>query len=231
MMDATRVLLAGFQLHYTKEEGPQTMNSIELKIKAMSLCSEIRIIRAQEQKLTKRMRRRKARAEAKAAAGHVVTVALEPIVDDVIAVRSIRAHRLGHGGLREDARATEWARAFIAGKPYRLIENESSLNDDLSLGHRLVALAASMVLKYGTPCQTTGRPGDNRHPKAVAIEKILNWITVPIEEALKAKLIVNKAEAICNGTLRRAKDAQTHASERARRAMGVSTGFRGVSSL
>lgn len=186
--------------------------SIELKIKAMAIGAEIRIIRAQEQKLIKNRRKRRAReiAANKPAA---------PIVPCSYAL--IRTHRLGHGGLREEARATQWARAFITGMPFRTIENASELNGDLGLLLRLTASAATMVMKYAPHHSVpASKPGDNRHPKVIVTEMVRNWLAVPIEEKLKAKLIVNKAEAMCNSTERRSRDAKTYASERARRAIG-----------
>lgn len=139
--------------------------SIELKIKAMSLGAEIRIIRAQERRITKNLRKRRKRRH---------------LLSSVAAAEerraTIRAHHAGHGGLSEEARATCWARAFLAGKPYRRIENESELKDDPNLQMRLLALATRMALKYASPCVLAGKPGDNRHPNAIVMEKILNWL-------------------------------------------------------
>lgn len=83
--------------------------SIELKIKAKHLGAEARIIKHEEMKLKRRI----LRAEAKQKAASILRNKRTDIAD----------HR--KGVLREEARATHLARAFIKGTPYKVVENHS----------------------------------------------------------------------------------------------------------
>lgn len=135
--------------------------SIELKIKAMSLAAEAKIIRNQERRITRNLRKRRVRLFKR---GIVVNVA--PAMEEL---QGIRSHRIFD--LRREARATCWARAFIAGKPKPLIEN---ISNETEAERKLLCLAAGrMVLRHGKlPPRCLG---DNRTDLALAADAVDAW--------------------------------------------------------
>ncbi len=126
--------------------------SIELKIKAKHLALEPQIIRLEEKKLKKQMRYH--RSDDKAS-----TFTLE------WKLNSLTSHR--KHVVRDEARATHLARAFIAGKPYKYAELKR--RDDYYFNLYIVPRVLAMVTKYGT--------GEQR--KATK-DTILNWANVAI---------------------------------------------------
>lgn len=143
--------------------------SIELKIKAMSLAAEAKIIRNQEQRITRNIRKRRARG--------LPDTANDGLNERLAAHRhDIRSHRIFD--LRREARATCWARAFIAGKPKLLIENITHEIGKVEFG-QLCALAGRMVLRFGGTARMIV-PGDNRTDLDRAIAFVSAWATAPV---------------------------------------------------
>lgn len=95
--------------------------SIELKVKAKSLADEARIIRAEELKLKP------------------VTVANWSIYD------SLHRHRVGV--VRDEARMTHLARAFLRGMPYARVEYR--VREQNVLNEYDFKRIAAMISKYG----------------------------------------------------------------------------------
>jgi hypothetical protein len=120
--------------------------SVELKIKAKSLDAEAKIIRKEELKLKKQMSwaRNNQKAEEEGTFYRKY--------------RSVQSHRTWN--VRNEARATHLARAFIAGMPYRYIENKRI--DDRLFDTYIVPRIHSMVVKYGHPRYT--------------VEDVKNWV-------------------------------------------------------
>lgn len=107
--------------------------SIELKVKSKHLAAEAKIIRFEEKK-------QKAKNKA--------------------AFWSLRQHR--RWDVRNENRATFLARAFLAGKPYRIVERK--VNSISILEHYIVPRVLTMVNKYGTT--------------QLSKDDILNWMRV-----------------------------------------------------
>lgn len=104
--------------------------SIELKIKAKHLALEPAIIRKEEQKLKKQIRWMKEHQQ--------------PTEDIERKRNSLYLHRVKN--VRDEARATHLARAYIAGKSYMSVEKTcKDFEKVLSLSGRIT----SMVSKYG----------------------------------------------------------------------------------
>ncbi len=105
---------------------------IELKIKSKHLALEPSIIRCEERKLRKRMKHNRD--------GEVSYWDLSRRRDSLI------LHR--RWNVRNEARATELARAYLAGKPYSRIEQKR--NDEALFQRCIVPRIVAMVTKYGT---------------------------------------------------------------------------------
>ena len=103
--------------------------SVELKIKAKHLALEPTIIRKEEQKILKQIRSSKCNDTAEA----------------FRKFESLHNHRVWN--VRNEARATHLARAFIEGKPYRSVENK--VNDPSVLRCYILPRVIAMVAKYG----------------------------------------------------------------------------------
>jgi hypothetical protein len=103
--------------------------SIELKIKAKHLALEPNVIKHEEQKLKKQIKYTKG-TDAK------LIMQLDSLVN----------HRKWN--VRNESRATELARAYLAGKPYRCVEQKR--HDDGMFQLYIVPRIVAMVTKYGT---------------------------------------------------------------------------------
>ena len=103
----------------------------ELKIKAKHLALEPGIIRKEENKLRKQMKYNRDNA--------VTYWDLERKRD------SLCNHR--RWNVRNEARATELARAYLAGKPYNHVEKKR--NEDVMFQMYIVPRIVAMVTKYG----------------------------------------------------------------------------------
>lgn len=140
--------------------------SIELKIKSKHLALEPAIIRHEERKLRKRIRANRNYQDNKTAE------ALES------KWYSLYTHR--KWDVRNEARATHLARAYLAGKSYKSVE-KICYKDDL-LKNVIVPRIVSMVMKYGP--KTYFKKWDKDQKKAVydgldlinVRDEILAWI-------------------------------------------------------
>lgn len=108
--------------------------SMELKIKSKHLALEPQIIRCEEDKL-------KSQIKYHNKLGNVgLAFALNTKLE------SLSAHR--RWNVRNEARATELARAYLKGKPYISVEKRSKCNDDMFKLY-IVPRVVAMVTKYG----------------------------------------------------------------------------------
>lgn len=105
---------------------------IELKIKAKHLALEPAIIRKEEDKLKKQMKHNRDG---------------ETSYWDLARKREgLSVHR--RWNVRNESRATELARAYLAGKPYNYVEKKR--NNDGMFQLYIVPRIVAMVTKYGT---------------------------------------------------------------------------------
>ena len=111
--------------------------SIELKIKLKHLALEPAIIRNEEQKLLKQIRSGR--------------------VNDTVPLRikyeSLYRHRVWN--VRNEARATELARAYLAGKDYKSVENKRKPENESKFVRYIIPRIAAMAMKYGTSNKVT----------------------------------------------------------------------------
>jgi len=115
--------------------------SIELKIKSKHLSEEAKIIRHEEHKLKKQVRYNVKKHHESGANGDY-----EYWKDPKHQKRSsLTNHR--RWDVRNEARATYLARAYIAGKSYKSVENKC--NDIFTLYHYILPRITRMVIKYG----------------------------------------------------------------------------------
>lgn len=119
---------------------------IELKIKSKHLALEPSIIRCEERKLKKRMKHNRD--------GEVSYWDLSRQRDNLI------LHR--RWNVRNESRATELARAYLAGKPYSHVEKKR--NDEVLFQMKIVPRIVAMVTKYG-----------NKEQRSVDRQKIQEW--------------------------------------------------------
>jgi hypothetical protein len=111
--------------------------SVELKIKAKHLALEPAIIRKEEQKILNSIRKGKCNDTAEAYRKY----------------ESLHNHRKWN--VRNEARATELARAYIAGKPYNSVERKRKRCNEFKFKAYIVPRIASMAMKYGTASKVT----------------------------------------------------------------------------
>jgi hypothetical protein len=102
---------------------------IELKIKAKHLALEPKVIRCEEEKLKKQIKYTKG-TDAKL----------------IQKLDSLTCHRKWN--VRNESRATELARAYLAGKPYSYVEKKRNCDGMFQL--YIVPRIVAMVTKYGT---------------------------------------------------------------------------------
>ena len=119
---------------------------IELKIKSKHLALEPSIIRCEERKLRKRMKHNRD--------GEVSYWDLSRRRDNLI------LHR--RWNVRNESRATELARAYLAGKPYSHVEKKRK--DETMFQMMIVPRIVAMVTKYG-----------NKEQRSVDRKKIQEW--------------------------------------------------------
>ena len=101
---------------------------IELKIKAKHLALEPKIIKHEERKL---------KGQIKYTKGTDANL--------IYKLNDLVRHRKWN--VRNESRATELARAYLAGKPYNYVEKKR--RDDVSFQLYIVPRIVSMVVKYG----------------------------------------------------------------------------------
>ena len=105
--------------------------SVELKVKSKHLSEEARIIRFEERKVKKQMNWHKDRQQ--------------PFEKEAALYSSLNAHRRWE--VRNENRATFLARAYLAGKEYKTIENKC--HDPVVLRAYILPRVCEMVNKYG----------------------------------------------------------------------------------
>lgn len=106
--------------------------SIELKIKSKHLALEPGIIRKEERKLLTRIRSGRVNDTAEAFRKY----------------ESLHNHRKWN--VRNEARATELARAYIFGKPYKAVESKRKPENELKFKCYIVPRIVAMVNKYSS---------------------------------------------------------------------------------
>lgn len=112
--------------------------SIELKIKSKHLALEPAIIRREEKKILKRIRSGRCNDTADGSS----TLAL------LRKYESLHIHRKWN--VRNESRATELARAYIAGKPYGFVEQKRKPENEYKFLVYIVPRIVSMVNKYSS---------------------------------------------------------------------------------
>jgi hypothetical protein len=105
--------------------------SVELKIKSKHLSEEARIIRFEERKVKNQMNWHKDRQQ--------------PFEKEASLYRSLSTHRRWE--VRNENRATFLARAYLAGKEYKTIENKC--HDPMVLRAYILPRVCVLVNKYG----------------------------------------------------------------------------------
>lgn len=113
--------------------------SIELKIKAKHLALEPAIIRNEEQKILKQFKWAMGMYQVYYPEDHSVTAGL------LSKYNSLAKHRKWN--VRNEARATHLARAYIAGLPYKSVE--SKRENEFLFKQFILPRIFSMVAKYG----------------------------------------------------------------------------------
>lgn len=104
--------------------------SIELKIKSKHLALEPAIIRREEKKLLKRVRSGRCNDTAEVLRKY----------------ESLHTHRKWN--VRNEARATELARAFLIGKPYSEVEQKRKPENEFKFQQFIIPRIMAMVNKY-----------------------------------------------------------------------------------
>ena len=107
--------------------------SIELKIKSKHLALEPAIIRKEEKKLLKQIRYHKEKQDSQTA--------------HQLFYKYVSLHDHRKINVRNESRATLLARAFIAGIPYRAVEQKRT--DERLFEKFIVPRVVAMVTKYG----------------------------------------------------------------------------------
>lgn len=107
--------------------------SLELKVKSKTLAEEARIIRREERKLKKQIEWAKIR---------------QLVTDPTRSVwESLNSHR--RVVVRNEQRGTYLARAFIAGVPYKEVEQKRKPEYAYKFVNKIIPRVVSMVNKYG----------------------------------------------------------------------------------
>lgn len=110
--------------------------SIELKIKSKHLSLEPAIIRREEKKLLKQARSGRCNDTADGSATAKILGKYESL------------HRHRKWNVRNEARATELARAFLLGRPYTEVEQKRKPENEFKFQVYIIPRIASMVNKY-----------------------------------------------------------------------------------
>jgi hypothetical protein len=142
--------------------------SVELKVKSKHLSEEARIIRFEEHKFCKQVDWLKARQM--------------PYEKEHDTMMSLKDHR--RKDVRNENRATFLARAYIAGKEYKTVEQKC--NDTGTLLYTVIPRVCDMVNKYGPANQRLNKAWNverKRYEYDPALwaefqKKILTWLEV-----------------------------------------------------
>ena len=108
--------------------------SIELKIKQKHLALEPSIIRHEEEKLKQQMKHNRGEESS--------YWSLE------LKLQSLINHR--RWDVRNEARATHLARAYLAGKPYSYVEKSRKKENEMTFQLQIINRIVAMVVKYGS---------------------------------------------------------------------------------
>jgi hypothetical protein len=117
--------------------------SIELKIKSKHLSEEARIIRFEENKLLKNVQYRR-RKHYEAGSNEEYKYYYDK---DHQSYASLNKHRTWD--VRNENRATFLARAYIAGVPYKSVEQKRKEANEFTFQNFVLPRVFSMVVKYG----------------------------------------------------------------------------------
>jgi len=117
--------------------------SIELKIKSKHLGVEAQIIRFEERKLKQQLRWFIEDHKATGANDNPKLYEFKPFN----MFNSLNRHR--RWDVRNENRATFIARAYIAGKPYKAIEQHRKLENEYTFYSYILPRVVAMVAKYG----------------------------------------------------------------------------------
>ena len=130
--------------------------SIELKIKSKSLAVEAKIIRHEENKLLNQIKYKGIEDNE------------EGYWNTCWKYSSIRHHRIIE--VRNEARATILARAYLKGMPYKAVESKRNENKECDFKTKIVPRVVDMVKKY---CYTV----KNGHKlRNTSKEDVMKWI-------------------------------------------------------
>jgi hypothetical protein len=108
--------------------------NVELKIKSKHLALEPKIIRIEERKLKKQIKYTRGTDQSL-----------------IWKLQSLQQHR--RGVVRNESRATELARTFLAGKAYSYVEKKRKPENEHNFQQYILRRVLSMVQKYGTITQ------------------------------------------------------------------------------
>ena len=153
--------------------------SIELKIKSKHLALEPAIIRKEEQKLNKRIKNYKSYHQI---AGDGCTWAYSKHHPDLYNLCLKHGSLISHRkwDVRNEARATYLARAYIKGMPYKVVE----ANNDGKLLAPVMNSLIRMVMKYGKTYYKPDRELDENGHRSIVVktaekkaeDDILAWL-------------------------------------------------------
>jgi hypothetical protein len=139
--------------------------SIELKIKAKSLAEEALIIRKEERKLYNQIDWHRGNG-----------TVIDHNLPELQTFRSIKLHRKWN--VRNEQRATQIARAYLEGRPYRSVE--PSVRDRFFFDRYIFDRVLSMVGRYG-PEKLYKRAADPRWKEGTGWKKLeetlKKWLT------------------------------------------------------
>ena len=129
---------------------------IELKIKSKHLALEPNIIRHEERKLKQRMRYHRSKDG-------------ESSIDLEWKLQSLTNHR--KLAVRNEARATHLARAYLAGKPYKAVEQSRKACNETVFQVVILVRVLAMIARYG-----------NKEQRATDRSKLKEWCAIPFKE-------------------------------------------------
>lgn len=119
--------------------------TVELKIKAKHLALEPAIIRKEEEKILK----------------HIRSGWCNDAAEAFRKYQSLNNHR--RWNVRNEARATHLARAYLAGKHYETVEQKRKPENESKFLRYIVPRIAAMAMKYGKASKVTD-------------QEIIDWI-------------------------------------------------------
>lgn len=137
--------------------------SIYLKIKAKHLALEPAIIKHEEKKIKKQIKAYREYHQVTEHGWSAISKDHKDLFDLETTLISLSSHR--KYDVRNEARATALARAYLAGKPYSLVER--SRREEIFFVYSIIPRVVAMVTKYG-----------NYDHRKVTAETIKTWASV-----------------------------------------------------